>query len=100
MTFNKKNLPRMQKQLTQWGLRLNGLASEVSRAGPRPTSDYQHHITSLQQKLTSASSALRSLREADPRHGHARQAAAKLAWDELESAIEKVAESLTFALTN
>jgi DNA mismatch repair ATPase MutS len=89
--ITRLNAPKMERQLEQWGTKLDDLAAEAEQAGAAATNGYHELLAELKSKHETATTRLHQLRDAASGQWETHQAEAEHAWHDLERAIGKLA---------
>jgi hypothetical protein len=86
----KAPIGKMEKQLKQWGAKLDDMVAEAEDASAEARRDYRKRIDHLKSKHQAAKLKLDELRAAGGDKWETLKAGIESAWEELEGAFEKL----------
>jgi hypothetical protein len=81
---------KMEKQLKEWGARLDELTAKADEAGTRAKGDYRKRVDDLRAKYQVAQSKLDELRTAGSEKWETLKTGVESAWSDLEVAFKKL----------
>jgi hypothetical protein len=90
MKVTEANVGKMERQLTQWGAKLDELVAQAEEAGAEVKLDYRERIDALKAKHQLARSQLDELRATGNDKWETLKTGMEGAWNELEVAFKKL----------
>jgi hypothetical protein len=90
MESMKKRTGKMEKQLKQWGMKLDDFVSRAEKAGTEVKADYRKNVDELKAKIKIAHSKLAELQAAGGESWVIFQAGVESTWNEIEVAFKKL----------
>jgi histidinol dehydrogenase len=90
MEKNKAHVGKMEKQLKQWGAKLDELMAEAEKAGTEAKVDYRKRIDELKSKHQAAQLKLDELKAAGSEKWETLKTGVEKAWNDLDVAFKKM----------